>query len=173
MSTMRESSPRRNTIPIHWPKLERLGRALRRIAEQGLAPKPLALAVAIGAAIGVLPTVWGTSVICFFLAWCLRLNHVVVQTTNYLVYPVQITLFLPFSSCGKSLFPFWFNQTSSLSLDVLKSSWSQLDNAIITTQLSALLGWALTAPIFATIIYLSIFRFCQYRDKQTSNPATN
>ena len=170
---MSESDNEGNSKRKRWPGSKHLRNACRRIIEQGLAPKPFALAVATGATIGVLPTVWGTSVICLFLAWCLRLNHVVVQTANYLVYPLQIALFLPFSSCGKKLFPFWFSHTPAFSLNLLTSNWSQLDNAIIATQLSALLGWILTTPALSVALYLCTFKLCQYRNKHNLGAATH
>jgi uncharacterized protein (DUF2062 family) len=142
-----------------------------KVLGQGLTAAQLSLALVTGVAIGVLPVIWGTSVICFFLAWLLGLNHVVVQTTNYLVYPLQIALFLPFSLCGRALFPDRFSDSAPFSLTLMTSNWSQLDSAVIAIQLSALLGWMLTTPALSGVLYLCLFKICQSRSRQNSGSA--
>jgi hypothetical protein len=44
---------------------------------------------------GSLRLIWGTSLICIGCASWLKLNQVVVQLANYLMYPLQIALFIP------------------------------------------------------------------------------
>ncbi|WP_321372407.1 DUF2062 domain-containing protein [uncultured Desulfuromusa sp.] len=72
--------------------------------QQGCCPRDLALAFALGATLGIMPLVWGTSLICIIIASCLRINQVVIQGANYLMYPLQIILFFPYLIWGERLF---------------------------------------------------------------------
>ena len=78
---------------------------LQGILSCGLTPQKLALTFCLGTAIGILPLVWGTTLICLLLAHVFRLNHVALQSVNYLLYPVQLALLAPFFKLGEWLFP--------------------------------------------------------------------
>jgi uncharacterized protein (DUF2062 family) len=71
----------------------------------GLTPQKLALTLCFGTALGIMPLLWGTSLICILLAHVFRLNHVALQSVNYLLYPVQLALLAPFFKLGAWLFP--------------------------------------------------------------------
>ena len=77
---------------------------LQVVLSSGLTPQKLALTLCIGTALGILPLVWGTSLICFILAHIFKLNHLVLQSVNYLLYPLQLALLVPFFKLGTSLF---------------------------------------------------------------------
>ena len=157
-SSMKESdSGERTAQRIVWPGHCRCRKVWIRLIGQGLAPRQMALAIALGATIGVLPTLWGTSLVCFFCAWLFGLNQVAVQAVNYLVYPLQIALFLPFSVCGQRLFPGCFDDTNVLSAGMLQSGWACIEDSLLTTQLSALAGWALSTPLILSTVYLAVF----------------
>ena len=89
----------------------RVGDWLRRrvrdplVAElrQGATPEGLASSVAVGAAVGVLPFLGTTTVLCALAGRIFRLNHVALQVTNYLLYPAQIALVVPFVRLGETL----------------------------------------------------------------------
>lgn len=83
-------------------------RALRRLA--GLQPllcghsrRRLAVALALGATLGLAPLLWGTTLLCLLAALLFRLPPAAVQLTNYAVYPLQIVLFVPFLTSGQVL----------------------------------------------------------------------
>jgi uncharacterized protein (DUF2062 family) len=71
---------------------------------QGITPRKLALAIAIGAIIGVFPLIGATTLISAAAAVLLRLNMPAVQLANYLVYPLQFLLLIPFYQLGAWLF---------------------------------------------------------------------
>jgi uncharacterized protein (DUF2062 family) len=67
---------------------------------QGTTPRKLALTCALGVVIGIFP-IWGiTTWICLAFAIGLRLNVVVMQLINYLLFPAQLALILPFINMG-------------------------------------------------------------------------
>lgn len=124
------------------------------LLKQGMQPRQLALALALGATIGLLPTVWGTSVLCILFAWLLRLNQLVVQLANYLVYPLQILLFIPYFQMGEHLFGsnylpgnlnFFLTNLQSNPLQVLDQYWQ--------ANLQAACAWLLSLPLLMACSY--------------------
>jgi uncharacterized protein (DUF2062 family) len=71
---------------------------------QGVSPGRLALALALGGALGVLPVLGVTTVLCGAVAAGLRLNQPAIQVANYAAYPLQLLLYLPFFQAGARLF---------------------------------------------------------------------
>jgi len=137
--------------------LKRLGALLKTQLQQGLQPRQLALAVAVGATVGVLPVIWGTSILCFLLAYGLRLNQVIVQLANYLFFPLQILLFLPYLQGGEKLFhtellpsnpALFFEQIQATPWAFLQQFWQ--------INLQAVVAWLMTAPeVFLSVFSLS------------------
>lgn len=119
---------------------------------EGISGHQLAMAVAIGTTIGILPTLWGTSLLCLLLAWLLGLNPVVVQTVNFLVYPLQVCLFIPFALWGRKLFPTWFESRPDAWLS-LQAGWHEAGSTLLPFQMAALLGWAMLIPGTLAISY--------------------
>lgn len=121
---------------------------LSSLLRQGCQPRQLSLALALGITIGLLPTVWGTSLICILLAYLCRLNQLAVQLANYLIYPLQILLFIPYFQGGELLFAsnnlpadfdLWFETLQSAPLAVLEQYWQ--------ANLQAACAWLLSAPL--------------------------
>jgi hypothetical protein len=145
-------------------------RGWKKLLSQGLSAHQLALAVAVGLTIGVLPTIWGSSLICVLISWRLGLNQLAVQTINYLVYPLQLILFVPFAIWGCRLCPDWFAATGPLAWKNLHSDWSRLGSSLLPAQCSALFGWATLTPAFLLAGYgLSFWLF---RARERRNLAT-
>ncbi|HTP67094.1 MAG TPA: DUF2062 domain-containing protein [Geobacteraceae bacterium] len=80
-------------------------RLLDNFLKGGLSPRKLALTLALGSVIGILPVLWGTTLLCVLAAALFRLNQVSIQAVNYLVYPIQLALFIPFLRMGERFFP--------------------------------------------------------------------
>ncbi len=131
-----------------WSDLKRPLCHCRRLLRQGLSPHEFSLAVAVGITIGILPSLWGASLFCGLLAWRLSLNQLVVQTVNFLVYPLQLSLFVPFALWGRLLCPHWFEATKPLSMHSLQHDWTALGSSLLPAQLAALIGWVCLAPLF-------------------------
>jgi len=71
---------------------------------QGISPGRLALALALGFAIGCIPVVGVPTVLCAAIALLLRLNQPAIQAANYAAMPLQIILIVPFMRLGKWMF---------------------------------------------------------------------
>ena len=67
---------------------------------QGVTPEKLALSLALGVVVSVMPVLGITTLFALALSAVLRLNHVAVVAANYAAYPLQIVLFIPFFKMG-------------------------------------------------------------------------
>ena len=89
-----------------WARIAAPGlKRMQSVLSCGLTPQKLALTLCVGSALGVMPLLWGTSLLCILVAYIFRLNQVALQSVNYLLYPIQLALLLPFLKLGIWLFP--------------------------------------------------------------------
>lgn len=54
--------------------------------------------------IGIFPVIGTTTMLCLVVSLGLRLNPVAIQLTNWLVYPAQLLLIIPFVTLGSRWF---------------------------------------------------------------------
>ena len=71
---------------------------------QGLSPDAVALTLALGLWLAVIPVVGATTILCFLAALAFRLNQPLMMGINYLSGPLQILLLVPFLRLGRILF---------------------------------------------------------------------
>lgn len=71
---------------------------------QGITPQKVALTLALGGVLGIFPILGATTALCAVAGIWLRLNQPLIQLVNYLVYPLQLVLLLPFYRAGETLF---------------------------------------------------------------------
>ncbi len=72
--------------------------------KQGLSPEGLAWSLAVGVALGIIPLFGTSTLLCVGMTMAFRLNQPAMQLANYLAYPLQLLLLLPFIRLGESLF---------------------------------------------------------------------
>lgn len=122
--------------------------------KQGICPRDLALAFALGATLGIMPLVWGTSLICIVIASWLRINQVVMQLANYLMYPVQIILFIPYLILGEKLFTTNFlPENHLLLLDQIKQTPYLIFSHFLQSNLQGLIAWLVLSPLVFTLVF--------------------
>ena len=63
-------------------KLDRFSAKVKNALLRGISPRKLAITVTIGFIVGILPLVWGTSILCAILALCFGLNQACIQAAN-------------------------------------------------------------------------------------------
>jgi uncharacterized protein (DUF2062 family) len=83
---------------------ERIKSSMILWLRQGISPRRLALTLALGFAIGCIPLVGIPTVLCFAVAFGLRLNLPAIQAANYAAMPFQLALIVPFVRLGGRLF---------------------------------------------------------------------
>ncbi len=119
----------------------RLRLALRiQVLLQSSSSARLPLALALGATLGLLPLVWGTSLLCLAAALLLRVNPAAVQLANVSVMPLQILLFSPFLAAGGLLLrgPVFLSAAEGPGRFLALAGQGQLQ---------ALAAWGLSAPL--------------------------
>lgn len=144
--------------------------------KQGVTPEKLGQSVAFGVVLGSLPVIGVTTCLCLLAAALFKLNHVAIQTINYLVYPIQIALIIPFLRMGE-----WLFNVPPASLDVkmmiyeFQHGYLKFIEKYGMAALRGVAAWAIVAPVaFFLIYFLSKFIFDKllkkiHRDNLTSN----
>ena len=124
--------------------------------QQGITPEKIALTLALGAVIGVFPILGSTMLLCALVGVWFRLNQPIIQLVNYLVYPLQILLLIPFYRAGEWL----FRQPPVPITDVpgLIARFTQAPLQFMAdygmVALYGIVVWCLLAPLAAGLIYL-------------------
>jgi len=89
---------------MDWLRKSKIFRLVVELLSQGITPRQIALTLAIGSALGVFPLLGTTTLLCAVAAGVGRFNMPLIQLVNYLVYPLQLILLLPFWRVGAWLF---------------------------------------------------------------------
>lgn len=127
---------------------------LLALLRQGVTPDELALSVALGLAIGLIPVLGVSTALCALVALALRLNMPAIQLVNYLLTPVQLLLIIPLLRFGELLArapPFPITLESGLAL--LSNGVINAVTVLATAIVHATLGWAVLAPLVAFALY--------------------
>jgi hypothetical protein len=149
---------------------------LLKLLHQGLTPRDLALALALGFVISCFPVFGATTGFCAIVALALRLNVPAMQLANYAAMPLQLLLLLPFIRLGEILF-----RTEALPLSISELR-KRFEVAPIGTlhqlwmwEWHAMVAWAVVAAP-ATLLLFVILRFILARlrpsQKDEAAPAT-
>lgn len=122
---------------------------------QGVTPPQVALTLALGAVLGVFPILGACTILCAIAGVALRLNQPMIQLVNYLVYPLQVLLLIPFYRAGEKLFgaePVPIVDVGSLIARFGADPWQFiLDYGRVG--LYGIVVWLIVAPPLAAILY--------------------
>lgn len=83
---------------------KRIVEPVMALIRQGISPERIFLGVACGIVLGVFPVLGSTTILSGLAAVIFRLNLPALQLVNYLVYPLQIIILMPFFHLGGLLF---------------------------------------------------------------------
>jgi len=126
----------------------------------GMSPTKLALGIALGFVIGIIPVVGITTALCAVLAYIFRINMAVVQLANYIVYPLQVIFFIPFIKFG--IYVFGVNPLPypiDTVWDRLQSNFMETIGDIWWANLFGVLIWLVIAPLLYLLLFLSFKYF--------------
>lgn len=123
---------------------------------QGITPEKIALTAALGAAIAVFPILGSTTLLCGLAAWALGLNQPIIQLVNYLCYPLQFVLLLPFYRAGE-----WFGAPHvALSIPQLigrfKAGPMEFIAEFALVALGGVVAWMVVAPLAIAALYFGL-----------------
>ncbi len=146
--------PPSRRLPL-TPWMRRLREPFLQALKQGLGPGALAAAVAVGLALGTFPLVGTTTLLSAGVAAALGLNQAVVQLANYLAYPLQLALLVPFIRLGERVLGL---PPAPLALgallDGLRSDFLHTLGTFGTSLGHACVAWALVVPAAAGLLAL-------------------
>ena len=145
-----------------------------KLLRQGISPEKIALGMAVGVVIGVFPVIGSTTLLCTIAALLLRLNLPAIQLVNYLVYPLQIALLIPFFQFGAWLFgvdPLPLSASQLVSMfktdlwDTIRQLWD--------TTLRAIAAWSLIClPTVTGLYYLLRPLLKKIKSKKANLPSS-
>ena len=132
----------------------RLITPLLALLRQGVSPRELALSVALGTTLGLIPVLGVSTALCALVALLLRLNLPAIQLVNYLLTPLQLILIIPLLRFGELLagaprFPV----TLESGLELLSRGAINAIRLLATAIMHATLGWLVLAPLLAFALY--------------------
>lgn len=132
---------------------------LKRLFQQGLSPKELAMSIALALWIGIFPIYGTTTVILAFLALKLRLNLPIIIAVSYALTPLQFLFIIPFMRIGEFVFGY---QPMPMELSTLKDSFSTSlfeTLCVFSGRLVLALGaWVLVALPVSILVYIILFQ---------------
>lgn len=124
--------------------------------QQGVTPEKLALTVALGFTLGIFPILGSTMLLCALAGLVLHLNQPVIQLVNYVAYPVQFALLIPFYRAGEMLFR---QPPTSLSIPLfferIRADFWQFLRDFGMIAVHGIVVWAIIAPALIAAIYFT------------------
>jgi uncharacterized protein (DUF2062 family) len=126
---------------------------------QGITLEKIALSLAFGIVLGIFPVLGSTTVLCAVAALVFGLNLPAIQLVNYLIYPMQLFLLVPFIRMGEKLF-----RVAPLPLSlgqILTMVRTDLPHAVATlwrTEVHAISAWLLIGPVVICLLYFLLSR---------------
>lgn len=127
------------------------------LLRQGLTPKKLALTIALGIVLGLFPVVGTTTILCAAVAIPLRLNLPLIQAVNYLVYPLQIIMIIPFIRMGEWIFGSPKRGMSATEITkFLTADPLGAFSALWALTLPAIVAWTLVAAATVAVTYVAL-----------------
>ncbi len=121
---------------------------------QGVSPQKIALSIALGLSLGIIPILGVTTALCAIAAIRLRLNQPIIQLVNWLVYPLQLGLLLVFIRIGE-----WMTHAPPVNFSVPDIIGKFHEPPMKFCQefgmagLHGLIAWLFIAPLLAAITY--------------------
>jgi uncharacterized protein (DUF2062 family) len=132
----------------------RIAQPILNLLRQGMTPHKLAVTVALGSVVGILPALGVTTVMGTALAARFRLNIAATVLVSYLVQPLQLLLIIPFIKAGVFMFGL---DDLKLTLDemvaMFKLDWLAALNKLWVANLAAVSAWAILAIPVGVILY--------------------
>jgi uncharacterized protein (DUF2062 family) len=132
----------------------RLVTPLLALLRQGVTPRELALCLALGTTIGLVPVLGVSTALCALVAVLLKLNMPAIQLVNYLLTPLQLLLIIPLLRFGERLAgapPYPVTLESGLAL--LSQGVIAAIRTLATAIAHATLGWLVLAPLLVFVLY--------------------
>jgi uncharacterized protein (DUF2062 family) len=123
----------------------------------GLSPTKLALTVALGFVVGIMPLLGVATLVCTALGYRFKLNIPALLLICYLAGPFHLVLYLPFIKLG-----IWITGASDFRmsfdeiLNLFRDDWLMALNKIWLANMLGVMAWALVSLPLGLLIYFSL-----------------
>ena len=125
------------------------------LLRQGITPEKIALSITLGLTLGVVPVLGLTSILCVLAAVLLRLNLPAIQLVNYLVYPLQFALLVPFIRMGEWIFADHpANLSATQIVNMIRANTFAAIASLWTATMHALVAWVAVCSLLSPLLYL-------------------
>ena len=139
----------------------------------GITPEKIALSLAFGIVLGIFPVLGSTTVLCAVAALIFQLNLPAIQLVNYLIYPLQLFLLVPFIRMGEKLFraaPLQFSLAQILAM--VRADLPHAISTLWLAEVHAMSAWLLIGSPALFLIYFLLSRTLR-RVAASSGPPSN
>lgn len=124
------------------------------LLRQGTSSEKIALSIAFGLVVGISPGIGWSTVLCTLAAVRFRLNLPAVQLVNYLSYPLQFALLVPFIRAGEFLFHAERLPLSLVQiLAMVRADYLHAIKALWMVMVRAMTVWVIVAPLAIYVTY--------------------
>ena len=135
----------------------RLLNPLLGLLTMGLSPGKLALTVALGFSIGIMPLLGVATLVCTALGYRLKLNIPALLLICYLAGPFYLVLYLPFIKLGIWVFGASdFRMSFEEILDLFRKDWLLALNKIWLANMLGVVAWGLVSIPLSVLIYFTL-----------------
>jgi uncharacterized protein (DUF2062 family) len=124
---------------------------------QGVTPQKIALTIALGINLAMFPILGSTTLLCAAVAFWLKLNQPIIQLVNWLAYPLQFAMLLPFIRIGE-----WLVRAPRVTFSIpqmLQKFHDAPGNFLAEfgmTGVHGIIAWLLIAPVLSALIYFTL-----------------
>lgn len=136
-----------------------------KIVKSGMdSPKSMALSLTLGVCLALFPVIGMTFLLGLMVAVVFRLNHLVVQTLNLLLAPVQLLLIYPFIKAGNLVFA-----GSRVFKDIFTYSGDWTFVKLIEMVAGGVIVWFALSLVTMPVLYFFLFRLLKIKGR-TAEP---
>ena len=125
-------------------------------------PKSMALSLTVGVCLALFPVIGMTFLLGLMVAVVFRLNHIVVQTLNLLLAPVQLLLIYPFIKAGNLIFA---GSRVFKEIFTFSGDWTFLK--LVEMVAGGVIVWFALSLLTMPVLYFFLFRLLKIRGKAT------
>lgn len=152
-----------------------LFKPLLKFLKHGITPEKLALTVTLGTLIGLFPVPGTTTAVCMLAALWLRLNMPAIQFVNYVLWPLQLLMIIPFIKAGEWLFGFVHLPLSLPEIQMLfENDWIEGIRTLWRSLLQGIAVWLLVSIPASFAIYYVVLpvlsRIVSIRNNNMAEP---
>jgi hypothetical protein len=129
---------------------------LSKFLRQGLTPEMMSRTIASGLFIGTIPIPGTSTLLCTALSLGFRMNLALIQLVNYLVFPIQLLLFVPFYNIASRITgKAFFSKITEITEQLTGKNWLQASTDLLLLMGTSVLVWLLIMfPVSILMYYM-------------------